>query len=140
MAALYAFAEAASEHNVVTPHESSTESLTQPSPAAVAKAVANPIAERLMERLNKTSKRIELRVNKVGFDVPIIDVQITENSICCLVKDNGWNCKIPPTRDVQLIVDDVEYPVVFLGSWHRFEWLGVHILFFPKLDEEEASG
>ena len=92
-----------------------------------------PEEERLLRCYRQNSAQITIFVNDVELTLDVVHVDRTETSICCLVRQAGFRCKIPRTEKVQIDLEGVTYNTAFLGSWHPVDWLGVNIAVFPIL-------
>lgn len=116
-------------------------SCTPSAEEAVASPPSMPTGDRkLLERLrNSQAAPLTIRVNGVELTLDVVDVDRTETSICCLVQQNGLRCKIPRSESVEIELDGSVHKTAFLGSWHTLDWLGVHVVVFPVLPDEEGG-
>lgn len=138
-------------YSPVTPAQETAPPAQAPEPPvieALVPHVAAPMAAKTQDSLSETERRVlrrlhdasatlTIRVNGVELTLDIVDVNRSETSICCLVKQNGLRCKIPRSESVEIELEGKTYKTAFLGSWHTLEWLGVHVVVFPVLPDEE---
>ncbi len=87
--------------------------------------------ERLLRRYRQSLSEITIYVNDVELTMDVVHVDRTETSICCLVRQVGFRCKIPRTDKVRIELEGQTYEAAFLGSWHPVDWLGVYVAVFP---------
>lgn len=92
------------------------------------------------EALQKAAKPVKIRVNGVGITIPSVDHHVAARSICCILKDEGWDCELPITSDVEVSINDKIYKAAYLGGFHRFPHLGIQTLYFPLPEEPVADG
>lgn len=83
------------------------------------------------DALQKATKAVKIKVNGVGITIPAIDHHVADRSICCILKDEGWDCELPITDDVVVILNEKTYKAAYLGGFHRFPQLGIQTLYFP---------
>lgn len=115
-----------------------------PAPAATraeptTKATAPQRPDPLLTRLTETTSELTIRVNGVELSLDVIDVNRTPNSICCLVRFSGLRCRIPNSENVVILLDGQELKAVFVGAWHSFDWLNIHVVVFPICPEEPSK-
>lgn len=72
---------------------------------------------------------IILRVNGVGLNFNAIEVSQVGTKFCCLLAGE-LRCDLPQTPDVELVIRDQSYKVVYLGQWHQFSFLPFHVVCF----------
>jgi len=94
------------------------------------------ISEIADNRLQRNNDVLQLRVNGVGLSIPVVARDRTERSVCCVVREDGWQCDLPVTDNVTIQWGDETLRAAFLGVWHKFEYLGIGVISFPLLSEE----
>jgi hypothetical protein len=109
-------------------------SLTPPLTYAPISAISGP-DKKILDRLRDSNSTLTIRVNGVELTLDVVDVDRTDSSICCLVKENGLKCKIPRSESVEIELEGAVHRTAFLGGWHTLSWLGVHVVTFPIIPE-----
>jgi hypothetical protein len=89
-------------------------------------------------RIPKTRFRVDVEVNEVGFELEVAEVDINERSILLVLEDHNVSVRLPNSEKIKLVFQGVDYPVAFLGNWHKLPSMGVIIVVFTLLERPEA--
>lgn len=77
------------------------------------------------------SRPVKIRVNGVGITIPVIAHHVAARSICCILNEEGWDCELPITNDVEVTIGDTTYNAAYLGGFHHFVQMGIQTIYFP---------
>lgn len=77
------------------------------------------------------SRPVKIRVNGVGITIPVVAHHVAARSICCILNEEGWDCDLPITNDVEVTIGDKTYKAAYLGGFHHFVQMGIQTIYFP---------
>jgi hypothetical protein len=97
-------------------------------------------AKAFQRMLSGRHRQCRVKINKVGFSIPILDYAVSDNALCLILNDVGWDSDWPVSEDVSVTLPDGRtFKATYLGGFHSFREIGVQIVWFILLESSAVA-